>query len=258
MKSIKKIFKKIIKSKSVNKFANEHGLANKQQLSMHNSKSWYKNLATQRSIERLKSIGIEINSVIDIGASDGRWTADLFPYYPNADYLLVEANPYHYPALDKFIEQNKKIQYYKGAAGDKKDIISFHAGDPFGGLATNDEISGEGIIKVQSNSVDNLVSEYNLPPKYLLKLDTHGFEVPIFEGAKETLKNTNLIVVEVYNFKLNNTALKFYEICKYMEERGFSVADFSEPLWRDKDGLLWQFDLFFIPSNHPNIQCAQF
>jgi hypothetical protein len=32
-----------------------------------------------------------------------------------------------------------------------------------------------------------------------------------------------------------------------MRERGFGVLDASEPLWRARDGCLWQLDLFFQP-----------
>lgn len=241
-----------MQSKTVQKLNEKYGING--EIKNNKKQPWLIDLSTPLAISRLKNIDIEINSVIDIGASDGRWTRDLLPYYPDAQYLMVEANPYHYEALDKFIQNNKNTRYFKGAAGNKNDIICFAAGDPFGGLALNTEVSGDDVIKVQSNTVDNLVKEYNLPKKHLLKLDTHGFEVPIFEGAKETLKNTNIIVVETYGFKFSNTSLKFYEICSYLENLGFTAVDFSEPLWRKKDGMFWQFDLFFIPSNHPNLK----
>lgn len=214
---------------------------------------WLIDLSTTTTVSRLKKIGVEVNSVIDVGASNGSWTEALMPYYPNAKYLLVEANSYHQEALNQFKKRNKNVELCFVAAAEKKDTICFDGSSPFGGLAFDHEVSGQGIIKVPSDTVDNLVDEYNLLPKYLLKLDTHGYEVPIFEGAKETLKNTNLIIVETYNFKLGEKGLKFYEMCKYMEEHGFSLADFSEPLWREKDGIFWQFDLFFIPSNSPSL-----
>lgn len=252
MLMIERILKKVMRSKFIQRLNNKYGIS--QQPEKIVNSPWTIDLSTPLTVSRLKKIGIEINSVIDIGASDGRWTAEVLPYYPEAEVLLVEANPYHKKSLDKFVASNKNTQYYLGAAGNKKGIACFEAADPFGGLAFNSEVSGAGIIKVPSNTVDNLVAEYNLPGKHLLKLDTHGFEVPILEGAKETLKNTNLVIMETYCFQLNETALKFYEICKYMENLGFSVADFSEPVWRDKDGMFWQFDLFFIPSDYPNLQ----
>ena len=254
MDVIKKMIKKIFTAKGFNRISKKYPQTSDSSPIIGDARPWVRDLSTTKTVSRLKKIGIEINSVIDIGASDGRWSADILPYYPDAEYLLVEANPYHYPALNKFIKRHKKMQSFEGAAGNKNKTICFHAGDPFSGLALDSEVTGDGIIRVQSNTVDNLVADYYLQPKHLLKLDTHGFEVPIFEGAKETLKNTNLIIVETYSFQINDTSLKFYEICKYLDELGFSPVDFSEPLWREKDGMFWQFDLFFIPSNHPSLQ----
>lgn len=252
MFKIERMLKKIMRSRFVQRLNNRYGKRQKNENA--SITPWMRDLSTPLAISKLKKIGIEIDSVIDIGASDGRWTAELLPLYPKAKVLLIEANPYHKASLNKFVANNKNTQYYLGAAGNKKDTVCFDAKDPFGGLAFNSEVFGDEIIKVPSNTVDNLVAEYNLPGKHLLKLDTHGFEVPIFEGAKESLKNTNLLIVETYGFRANENALKFYEICSYMENLGFSVVDFSEPLWRDKDGIFWQFDLFFIPSSHPNLK----
>ena len=64
-------------------------------------------------------------------------------------------------------------------------------------------------------------THYSLPGPYLIKLDTHGYEVPILCGATETLRNTNLLVIETYNFRLIGNNLLFHEIIAYMRERRF-------------------------------------
>src|ERR1700730_15699226 len=58
-------------------------------------------------------------------------------------------------------------------------------------------------------------AQYSLPGPYLIKLDTHGYEVPILCGATETLRNTNLLVIETYNFRLIESCLLFDEIIAY-------------------------------------------
>ena len=52
-------------------------------------------------------------------------------------------------------------------------------------------------------------AQYSLPGPHLIKLDTHGYEVPILCGATETLRNTNLLVIETYNFRLIEAACFF-------------------------------------------------
>jgi len=97
-------------------------------------------------------------------------------------------------------------------------------------------------------TVDEEVSRRNLSPPYLLKLDTHGFELPILDGAKNTLASASLVVIETYNFKLTADSLKFYEMCTFMESKGFSCIDLVQPMHRPADHAFWQMDLVFIPS----------
>ncbi|WP_225907684.1 FkbM family methyltransferase [Leptolyngbya sp. BL0902] len=188
--------------------------------------------------------------MIDIGASNGCWSERLGKYYPDASYLLVEANPYHQKALEQFKAQNSKVDYILAAAGDTEGEIYFDGTDPFGGLASH-EASAQTNLKVPVTTVDALCKTYQLQPPYLIKLDTHGFEVPIFEGAKETLKQASLLVVETYNFDIAPGSLRFPQLCQYLEDRGFRCIDMSEPLYRDFDQAFWQFDLFFVPQSYP-------
>ena len=59
-------------------------------------------LTMDSAIERTVSRGVDINTIIDIGASNGSWTRLARRYLPQANALLIEANPYHQPALNEF------------------------------------------------------------------------------------------------------------------------------------------------------------
>ena len=205
------------------------------------------------ALQRTVSRETEINTVIDIGASNGCWSERLRKYYPKAFCLLVEANSYHQEALQKFKSSHRDIEYVLAAAGDSEGEIYFDGTDPFGGLASH-EASGENSLRVPVTTIDSLCHRYQLKPPYLIKLDTHGFEVPIFEGAKEALKHTNLIVVETYNFNIAPNSLRFPQMCQYLEERGFRCIDMCDPMYRDYDQALWQFDLFFVPSSYAGFE----
>ena len=60
----------------------------------------------------------------------------------------------------------------------------------------------------------------------------------IFEGAAETLKQTELICVECYNFKIADPSIRFHEMIAYLEGKGFRVIDVCDALWRPGDGAL--------------------
>ncbi len=196
------------------------------------------------TLRRTLKRGLEINTVIDIGASNGEWTKKVRTQLPDAYYLLIEANGVHQTALDLYIAISPKINYELVAASDSNGKIYFDSHDPFGGIA--DHNYREGFIELPTRTVDSLVQEHQLKPPYLLKLDTHGFEVPIFEGASDILDKTNLIVVEVYNFYIEAESLLFYELCDYLRQKGFRVIDICEPLHRKYDDSFWQMDLFFV------------
>jgi FkbM family methyltransferase len=207
----------------------------------------------EAALQRTANRQITFNSVIDIGASNGCWSERLRKYYPDAFCLLVEANPYHQKALEQFKSQHPNIDYILAAAGDTEGEIYFDGTDPFGGLASH-EASTQTNLKVPVTTIDTLCKTHRLQPPYLIKLDTHGFEVPIFEGAKDALKQASLLVVETYNFNIAPNSLRFPQMCQYLEDRGFRCIDMSEPMYRDFDQAFWQFDLFFVPKSYPGFE----
>ncbi|MFT5195328.1 MAG: FkbM family methyltransferase [Cellvibrionaceae bacterium] len=186
----------------------------------------------------------QVNSVIDIGASNGMWTKKCLKAYPKAQYLLIDAQQPHEDELKAFTQKNANLSYVLTAAGDRDGEIYFDNSLLLGGLASETPFPQNNIV-VPVSKIDTLVEKNKLPPPYLLKLDTHGYEIPIFNGAKNTLKQTSLIVVETYNFTVAENSLKFHEMCQYMEDIGFRCVDICDPLHRLLDRTLWQFDLFF-------------
>lgn len=210
----------------------------------------FKAASTVRALERIASRGIEIETVVDIGASNGMWTAATMPILPKARYLLVEAQNGHLDSLKNFVNQHPNTEYVLAAAGDAEGEIFFDDSNLFGGLACKAQTESAK-IRVPMITVDAEVKRRNLTGPYLVKLDTHGFEVPILQGALETLKSTNLVVIETYNFRIAPGSLLFHEMCSYMEKLGFGVIDISEPLWRTHDQSFWQIDLFFVRLDRP-------
>ena len=191
--------------------------------------------------------GEGINSIIDVGASDGRWSLEVMEIFPVARYFLIEANHYHKDNLDKFVNKHKNTEYIMAAAGDRVGNVYFDDSDPFGGIAMDEKINAD-LIQIQETTIDYCVKDKKLKGPFLIKLDVHGFEVPIIKGALETLKETEIIVMEAYNFQIAKDSLLFHEMCEYMKEKGFRVAGIIDVSYRPKDYALWQMDLIFVKS----------
>jgi len=188
--------------------------------------------------------GIDIKTVIDIGASNGSWSAICMKSYPHANYLLVEAQDGHKTDLDRFTSIYKNAHYVLAAAGSKKGNIYFQADGLLGGQASETPFEKNNIT-VPVTTIDDELKERKLKGPYLLKLDTHGYELPIFDGAKNTIAHANLIVVEVYNFQLTADSLRFHEMIAYLDKLGFRPIEAVDLMLRKKDNAFWQMDLFF-------------
>lgn len=209
-------------------------------------------METPVALRRIASRGLEVGSVIDIGASNGAWSLAAMPFFPKAKYLLIEAQQVHEPHLKAFTAAYPNAQYVLKAAGERPGRIYFDASDPFAGQARTE--GGSDLVEIPVTSVDHEIAERSLKGPYLLKFDVHGFELPILKGAEQALAETSLLVMECYNFEIAPDMLLFHDMCRYMHERGFRVADISEPLWRDKDKIFWQIDFFFVRGDRPEFQ----
>jgi len=204
--------------------------------------------STEDGISRCKKKDIEISTVIDVGASDGRWTKMCMKYYSKSSYFLIEAQQPHEENLIKFKKKYKNVDYIISAAGNRQGQIYFDVSNILFGRA-QEEAFEKDCIKVPVTTIDHEVRVRSLKPPFLIKLDTHGYEVPILEGARETLGKSNILILETYFFKLSKNCLKFYDICKYLENKGFYPIDMVEIIHRPYDYSLWQVDMYFTRSD---------
>ena len=187
-------------------------------------------------------------TVVDIGASDGSWSAELMRHFPDCRYLLVEAQPVHEEALRGFCARHANAQFVLAAAGERDGRIYFDASEPLSGQASETPFAANS-IEVPVVRLDSALSTRKLEGPYLLKFDTHGFELPILRGAPQTLARTEVVVMECYNFKIGPECLTFADMCRHMEDLGFRCIDLVDPMHRPYDNSLWQMDLIFVRSD---------
>lgn len=131
------------------------------------------------------------------------------------------------------------------AAGDEDGITHFRY-DPnnkFGGAIADK--AGENTIEVRKARLDTVVAEKGLQGRFALKLDTHGAERMILQGATEFMKRCDFVVFETYNF--GPATRRFGQMAVYFEEQfGMDCIDLAEPMHRTKDNALWQLDLYLV------------
>ncbi len=197
---------------------------------------------------RSKQRGVKVNTVIDIGASNGMWSEACMKTYPDAQYLLIDAQEAHKNDLEKFVASRPNAKYVIAAAGNREGKIYFDNSDLLGGLASETPLAGS-CIEVPVTTIDIEIRKHNLKPPFLIKLDTHGYEIPILEGAANAMENASLLVIEQYNYQLTDDSLRYYEMADYLFKKGFFSVDIVDLFQRAKDKTLWQMDVFYQPKS---------
>lgn len=208
-------------------------------------------------LSSLKKKGYTFSTVIDVGASDGRWSESAMKYFPNAKYLLIEAQEVHRQPLTEFQTKHSNVRFVLSAAAERAGQIYFDASDPFGGQAAAIP-SASHALSVQATTLDDEVARGGYSGPYLIKFDTHGYESSILRGAEKVLQHTDVIIMECYNFKIADESLMFYEMCAYLNELGFRCVDLADPMHRPYDGNFWQIDLVFSKKNRPEFQYVRY
>lgn len=223
----------------------------KRKLSPLVSKVWenpFTQFTAPEAMLRMKAHGFPISAVVDIGASDGRWSRKTMAYFPGAKFLAVEPLAERSAALQQLKSERPNFDFSIAAAGsgEVKEVTLNVSPDLDG--STVDGGGGEA-RRVRSATLDELVTERNLPGPYLVKFDTHGFEDEILRGASKTLEQTSVIIMEVYNFNISQHALRFPQMCERLEALGFRCYDMADPLLRPHDRCLWQMDFYFCRAD---------
>ncbi len=92
---------------------------------------------------------------------------------------------------------------------------------------------------------DHIVKDAGLPPPYLYKLDTDSHECEVLEGSSETLKHTDLCIVEVNVFNMFRNRFTPNDMWSALQRHGFTLMDIAGCGYNEQ-GLLRTADLMFV------------
>ena len=187
---------------------------------------------------------------MDIGAHVGEFSQQIRRFNPEADIIMIEANPNCEPYLNKagipyqmialsrekaeaelFVE---KVNEIGTGASLYKENTEYYADDKFD------------TIKVQTDSLDNL-NYFNDQVIDLIKLDVQGAEYDILEGGRKTVMRSGHVLIEVSLLEYNLGAPQIEAVVSKMKEYGFIIEDILD-YQRSSENILFQLDLLFKNS----------
>ena len=201
-------------------------------------------------LERISQRHTQLNTIVDVGAAAGTWTEKALHFWPDAHYLLVEPLEERQDSLQALAHQHSRVKVAPVVLGEKADTVTFSVSQDLDGSGMySEEDTHNTNRRVTVASLDELLAQHQLSGPYLIKLDTHGYELPIFRGAQQALKHTAVIIVEAYGFYVSPHAVLFYELCTYLDGLGFRPINVLDVFNRKKDGAFWQCDIVFAPKS---------
>jgi FkbM family methyltransferase len=196
-----------------------------------------------------KGRAISPATIIDVGAAEGKWALLAKKYWRKSNYILFEPLEERKSILENICNLYPGFYFVNKGAGESKGTTDYYVTEDLDGSGISDNNSKAIRRTINLTSVDDEVKNLNLEGPYIIKLDTHGYEVPILEGSKKVLQKTLLLIIECYGFRLAHNSLLFWEMCDYLKKQGFRPIDIVDVSLRNKDSAFWQCDIFFIPDN---------
>lgn len=163
----------------------------------------------------------EGDTVIDAGANIGLLTLRAAKVVgEDGRVISIEPHPETFRWLNKNVLLNKfsNVEFFNIAVGHKQQLVSF---TDFKIKDINKVSEKEGTLTLPLTTLDSMCQ--NISRCMLLKIDVEGFELPVFFGAEDLIKKTDVVMFESSprNFALQNYTLQ--DIFRFLTLQGFSV-----------------------------------
>lgn len=181
-------------------------------------------------LSSLKESGFEPNVIYDIGSCVLNWTNVAKKFWPNAEFILFEANP-HCTFL------YKDYKYYSGVlsnTSNKKIKFYLNETSPYGASyyrEIGNKLSGklypvDRFLELDAMTLDDVVKKYNFPLPDLVKMDVQGAEYDVIQGGADTLKNAKHLIMELpkNNIQYNENAPPATQTISLAESMGWECV----------------------------------
>lgn len=184
----------------------------------------------QPLIQAIKSKGIEINTIVDLGANIGLSTIYFNNIFENVKIYAVEPDKNNFKQLKLNISNNQNIITENVAIWSEKIDLVENLAKPFRGggdwaktFVPDDQFNSS--IKISGTTMSELITKHHLKTIDLLKIDVEGAERYIFDKKNNLnfLNQTKVIAIEIHDeFNIRN------DIYKILKKYGFNLFEAGE------------------------------
>jgi FkbM family methyltransferase len=197
--------------------------------------------------------------IIDGGAHLGDAVQSLGALMPAATFHCFEPDPSLADELNATFRDNTSVHIVNAAIGNSigKAMFNVNVSKPTNSLLPISEMLQSDIksmcqlerqVEVEVTTIDAYCLKQGLKQVDVLKLDLQGYDYWALQGAEETLKRVNVVLVEVLFSEIYQGCRLFPDILYLMREAGFDLYTLCGLNYGDDSKLLWA-DAIFIKNS---------
>ena len=240
----------------------------------------------RRSLEgalRWAGVAAEPRNAVDVGANVGQTLESFTSWWPNLHCLSLEPLPEAFQKLEAMAQKiGSNAEVMNVGLSDKPGLLTLHASkaQPTASSflkwnwANETNSSHRGLRKtpssfelgdddrfdvdVQVETLDSIFSSQSASRSLslyaelgldILKIDVQGWVLPVFQGARELLKKTKVVLTEWDFDDVYGTPPPLHELDKILSDAGFRLWDIAH-IYKDLKNLrtLW-VDLIYAKPN---------
>lgn len=202
----------------------------------------------------LKRFGFSPHLVLDIGANHGNWTRAALQFFPQAQYVLVEPQDHLKACVRDLIDSGHKIRWVNAGVADQSGMLPFFVSDRDDSSTflppdnkSQTRLASEIMVPVET--LDAILSKYDLTVPDMVKIDAEGFDLKVMQGASSLIGKTDVFLLEAGVLcPFENSVAR---VVSTMADFGYRLADITELNRSPKHGVLWLTELAFLRSSSP-------
>ncbi len=197
--------------------------------------------------------------ILDIGGGVGASLKLFAENFPDHKIIVFEPVTENFNAIKKRFPFFTNIEFIRHAAGNENTEKQINiagrptsssllplSADPDSKVFNESNLGKSGVETVTIVRLDDFLAK-SQDEIGIMKIDVQGYEMDVLEGAENTLKRTDIVVLEANNHDGYKGSAKYYDIDRYLRERNFTLYDILPSIV--ENGRLKEWDMIYMNNS---------